>query len=342
MRAAIMVDLVSAVETSIRSNSSSVEGAVFGSQDAGTIVTWMTAHCAAVLDSTIDKCLFYKATVGVVVGLQLANGTQCVLKAYQPRWSRVLLEAAHRVQGHLANGGFPCPVPLTGPHPLGLGWATVDHLCPDPGQGPLSPEMMAVSAHGLAEQINRCKELNESGFADHPFQAAPGELYSEPHSPMFDFRSTAAGAEWIDELAVAAVKARNTDSSAPVVAHTDWSVRNVRLGDSEVLAVYDWDSLAMVTESQAVGQAAVAWAAFDEMSDPIAPTTHEVAEYIRHYEAARGVPLSPVQRRAAGAAALWLVAYTARCEHAANSPSQWARARLESDGRLFLNLHEAF
>ena len=338
-----MDELVSAIESSIRENPhSSVEAAVFGTDDSRFMVTCIEQLCAETLSTAIKRCLFYKATVGVVVGLELSDGTRCVLKAYQPRWSQGLLKGVHRVQGHLAAGGFPCPVPLSGPHPLALGFATVDHAVPDPGQGPLTHEMMGVSARGLAELISRCQGQDGAGLTDHPFQAAPGELYTEPHSPVFDFRSTTGGAEWIDELALAANEVRNADPSAPVIAHTDWSVRNVRLGQSKVLVAYDWDSLALVPESQAVGQAAVAWAAFDEVSDPVAPSAQAVVEYIRHYETGRGSPFTSTQRRAAGGAALWMLAYTARCEHAIGSLRPWALPRLHTDARRLLELHEQF
>ena len=48
-----------------------------------------------------------------------------------------------------------------------------------------------------------------------------------PHSPSFDFEATAAGAQWIDDLARAALPC--ADFGDRVVAHTDWSARNVRL-----------------------------------------------------------------------------------------------------------------
>jgi hypothetical protein len=33
---------------------------------------------------------------------------------------------------------------MAGPAALGLGWASVEHFLPDPGQEPLHPAMMAV------------------------------------------------------------------------------------------------------------------------------------------------------------------------------------------------------
>ena len=108
-----------------------------------------------------------------------------------------------------------------------------------------------------------------------------------------------------------------------------------------VLAVYDWDSLALVPETSAVGQAAATWSAFGEVVEPIAPSAQQIAEFVRHYETSRGRTFTIEQRRAVGGAALWVLAYTARCEHAIDDGSgghRRARPRLEADGRLLLDL----
>ena len=69
---------------------------------------------------------------------------------------------------------------------------------------------------------------------------------SEPHSPLFDFEASAGGAEWIDDVARLALDARDSDATPRVVAHTDWSARNVRLRADGVRAIYDADSLSLV------------------------------------------------------------------------------------------------
>jgi hypothetical protein len=103
---------------------------------------------------------------------------------------------------------------------------------------------------------------------------------------------------------------------------------------------YDWDSLALVTESVAVRQAAATWRSTGEASDPIAPGPDEVLAYLSAYEAAAGRPFTAEQRRAALGAALWVLAYTARCEHAlealTGSRVERARARLADKGQAYL------
>jgi hypothetical protein len=202
-----------------------------------------------------------------------------------------------------------------------------------------------VSATGLAAQVRRSAALGlPSALAEHPLNTAVGSLYPEPHSPLFDFEATAAGAAWIDDLAGRAARLRSSDPTPPVVAHTDWSARNIRLGEERLLAIYDWDSVALTPESTAVGQAAATWCVTSEPDGSIFPALDEVTAYIEDYEAAVGSRLSPVQWRAAGAAVSWVLAYTARCEHSLSATGQarpdqhGARDRLAEDGPSLLEL----
>lgn len=126
-----------------------------------------------------------------------------------------------------------------------------------------------------------------------------------------------------------------------MIAHCDWSLRNVRLTTEELLAVYDWDSLSSTREVVAVGQAAATWSALD--GSQIAPDAQEVAAFVREYEAARGATFSDEERAAVGAAALYVLAYTARCEHAIDPGGdvhRRARPRLKTDAELLLGLPE--
>ena len=123
-----------------------------------------------------------------------------------------------------------------------------------------------------------------------------------------------------------------------MIAHTDWSARNVRLGSDRVLAVYDWDSLALVPESTAVGQAAATWSSTAEPGEQ-APSLTEIVDYVRGYEDARGHTFSAGEHRAIGAAVVWVLAYAARCEHAIDPHSEVhrrARPRLAADGAALL------
>ena len=74
------------------------------------------------------------------------------------------------------------------------------------------------------------------------------------------------------------------------------------------------------------------------------PSAPVVAAFIHDYEQAAGSALSEAKIRAAGAAAVWTLAYTARCEHAleasgrARPDQRGARDRLAADGEILLDM----
>jgi len=183
-----------------------------------------------------------------------------------------------------------------------------------------------------------------SGLAAHPLATPSGSLYPAPHSPLFDFAASAEGAGWIDDLARAATARRGLASTPPLPAHTDWSARNVRATGAGLVAVYDWDSLALVPESTAVGQAAATWCVTSEPGGSEFPTASEAIAFVEDYEAARGHPFEDVEWAAISGAVTWVLAYTARCEHALASggtarPDQHgARDRLAAEAPALLDL----
>lgn len=321
-----------------------VERAVFGTDDPATIAAAVDDWCAVHLGAPVAEGMCFETSVGCVAGVRLADGREVAVKVHQQRWTTSFLSAVAHVQRHLAIHGVPCPLPLAGPAPLGDALAVAETFLPDPGQAPIEPAMLGVSAAGLAQLVARCRDLDGAGLAGHPLDSAGGALYPEPHSPLFDFDATGPGAGWIDELAVAAKSARDRDSedARPTIAHTDWSARNVRLGHDRVLAVYDWDSLALVAETTAVGNAAATWSAFGVDDDPVAPPAAEVAAHVSAYERARDEPFTADERARIGAAALWCLAYTARCEHAIDPTGERgamrARPRLQDEGATLLSL----
>jgi hypothetical protein len=316
-----------------------VERAVFGTADPVEIASAIESLIRSTLGTQVKEAIFYEASVGCVVGLLLRNGSEIVVKAYQPRWSDEFLRGVRRAQGALAGSGFPCPRPVSGPVHLLAGHALIEAYLPDPGQRTITEAMLGVSAAGLATQINLCRGLEGSGLRPHPMDADRNDLYPIPHSPVFDFEATAAGAEWIDQLAQAAKTVRDDHVAKPVVAHCDWSARNVRMDETGLLAVYDWDSLSNAAEVVAVGQAAATWSAVD--GSKTAPSANEIATYVARYEEARGAQFGTAERVAAGAAALYVLAYTARCEHAIDPEEavhKRARPRLSAERDALLQL----
>lgn len=329
------------------SGAGAVERDVLGTDRPGDIAALFEQFCVEAVGAPPSEGLFYAASAGCVLGVRLKNGADVVIKAYQSRWHAPFLTAVQAGQARAADGGLPCPRPLEPPRPLVTGranLAVVETWLRDPGMRPGgSGGARGVSAAGLSRQIALCRDLSCSeALRQHPLRQPGDGLYGVPHSPLFDFESTAAGAEWIDELALEARRRRDQDDNAPVVAHTDWSARNVRFDESRLLAVYDWDSLALVTESTALGQAAMAWSVTADPGGTAFPTTGSVLAYMDDYEEHRAEPFSPAQRRAVRAAAVYVLAYTARCEHSlaarglARPDQHTARERLAEVGAELL------
>lgn len=309
------------VAEGLRAGLEATERSVFGTTDPVRITEIIEGFCRTNLGDAPQGARFYASSVGCVIGLGLESGRDIVMKAYQPRWRRSFLEAMQHAQRRAASGGLPCPMPLRAPAPLvdgGDTLAVVESWLPDPGMRALdSAAALGVSAAGLAQQISSCRTLEDAdALLDHPLRTSPAGLYAEPHSPHFDFERSSAGAEWIDDVAKRAKDVRDRDVKRLVVSHTDWSARNVRYDETRLRAVYDWDSVALVDESTAVGQAAVTWRVTAEPGGTEFPAAGEVLRYIGAYEDAAGRRFSAGERRAAKAAAVYLLAYTSRCEHA--------------------------
>jgi hypothetical protein len=107
----------------------------------------------------------------------------------------------------------------------------------------------------------------------------------------------------------------------------DWSARNVRVDQRGISAVYDCDSLSLAPEATAAGQSAATWRSTGEADDPDAPGAPEIERFLASFGAARGSAFSPEELSVARAAAVWVMAYTARCEHALEQRTPYVRRR---------------
>jgi aminoglycoside phosphotransferase (APT) family kinase protein len=140
-------------------------------------------------------------------------------------------------------------------------------------------------------------------------------LYLQPHSRLFDFEKTAAGAEWIDAFARHARDAEAHDGK-PVLGHGDWRVEHLRFDDGKIVATYDWDSLAFRPEAELVGVSAHAFTA-DWALEGVRriPTADDIHAYVVDYETARGRAFSKAERQSLFATCVYCIAYGARCTH---------------------------
>ncbi len=331
-----------------RWGATAIEEKVFGTADPEAIAVLVSRFCEEQLGAEPSAGLFYRSSAGCVVGVHLADDRDAVIKVFQTTWTETFLRTIQNVQGHLASHGFPAPRPLLAPRPLGSGRANLtltEAWLPDPGMVvPSHPGARRASAAGLARQIALCRGLlGVAGLLEHPLSQPVEGLYPAPHSLLFDFEATAASAEWIDDFARRAKTQRHANQELQIAAHSDWSARNVRLDEQHVVAVYDWDSLALVSEGTAVGQAAATWSVTSEPGGSTFPSSAEIATFARDYEMEAGHRLSDDGWRAVGVAATGLLAYTSRCEHAlsvtgrARRDQTGARDRLASDGESLLS-----
>ncbi len=304
-----------------------VELAVFGTTDPDAMSSMITS-ASAEMGFEVSAGEFFHASSGCVVGLQLTDGRIVVLKAYQSQWEEPFLRGVQSSQRTASAASFPCPSPLAGPTSLGHGWALLESYLPDPGRSATTaPGAMKASSAGLVSLIECLQQAPQLGLDKHPFRMEDGALYPTPHSPIFDFAGTTDGAEWIDEWAKRAAGIRDAADLPPLLAHLDWSANNVRWTQDKVSAVYDWDSVAVTSAAVAAGQAAAVWRSTGESADIDGPEAHEVHQYLDAFGQARQLAFSPAERQVACASALWLMAYTARCEHALELKTPWKRYR---------------
>ncbi len=319
-------DLIAAAHPGI------VEQELFGTTDPAAIASVLASLVTEATGQGAAAGLWYRSSVAAVAGVHLDGGGAVAVHAYPGTVTPGFLDGVVRVQHHLADAGFPCPRPVSGPVRAGAILGLVESLWPDPGMRAFAPREMAASADGLERFVSLAAAVDPAGLDAHPMAVPATALYPRPHSPVFDFEATAEGAEWIDAIATAA-----RDQMAVgqlVIAHGDWSARNVRLGPAGLTCVYDWESVQVLPEPTAVGIAAATWRAIGAADEPLAPTANEIQEYVERYAAACGRPFGAVARRAAHAAAVYCLAYTARCEHALTPGTTTGRAtgRLTDDG----------
>jgi len=210
-------------------------------------------------------------------------------------------------------------VPIGGPAPLGPGLAVVETML-DVGVVPdaTQPGLRRVLAAGFHRLLTLTGEGTDEPALRRPVvPRSDDRVFPRPHSPVFDFAATTAGAEWIEELAARAAAVVARDAMGPrVLTHVDFRAEHVRVDGNDLVAVFDWDSLRVDHEAVAVGQVAHAFTI--DWSEPVAhvPTVAEATAFIEDYERVRGLPFDDQEWRVARASWVYVTAYAARCEHA--------------------------
>jgi len=292
---------------------SGLERAFFGDATREQIDGWVTATADELLDGSVAELWLRSGRIDAVYGLQLADGRRVVLKVHRPPVDLDALAAAVEVLSHLHASGYPCPRPIAGPVRRDGQVVTVQSFLgggtqPDAQQ----PQVRRLFAASLAEHVEILRGLPPDLVA----RLGPGPAWTRyrggpwpvPHDPIFDFSRTPEGWEWLDAFAAAAsAELAQSDGGAPVVAHGDWYVGNVRVEDDRVVAVFDWD---FVVEPEPVVVGLSAGGLLLEG----APSPADVAAFVDDYAQVSPAGLDRAQRRVAAAAARWVLAFNARCD----------------------------
>lgn len=291
---------------------------IFGTVEPQQIGQQIADLCRASLGQEIAACEFWEVSVSFTIGLRLTSGQRIVAKFRSPNNITLrALQTVCQVQEYLANCGFPAPRMILSPLQQGNTFASIEALL-DVGKNcdAHDPVVRRAMAIGLAQQIQLAQPLvSLPNLPLSRFQST--QLWEKPHNALFDFERTAEGAEWIDAIAEQA-KAEYSSVNQPLrIGHMDWSVKNMRVDNGRLSAVYDWDSLRLENELVILGNALKGFLTTWYMNiESIVPTPEEVNLFIQDYESAREQAFTPSEQQKIRAAFLYSMAYTARCEHA--------------------------
>jgi len=312
-----------------------VEHDIFGTGDPERIFATIDRFARRELGAPIAGYLFQTTSISSVHGVVLDDGRELVIKAKPAATTnpdlpldRASLEAIVAAQRTLHAAGFPCPQPILGPISLGTGLATVETYLA-PGDRPSRPTL----ARGLAEHM---RLLTERPAALHSTLPAD-RVFPQPHSKLF--QPSEADTVWVRDLARRARAIAEAEPSPIVLGHCDWRVEHVHVRGDQIVATYDWDSLAVVPETRVVGTDAHGHLAdWSQSSIRNTPTFDDVVGFIADYEQARSRPFTPGERRATRAWAAYLIAYGAWISIEPGKPwsaESWAGA-LEAAGERLL------
>ena len=274
----------------------------------------------------------FELSVGAAFGLQNDSGDRCLLKVLGP--DDFGAEVRRDFQSWLGQQNFPCPrvlVPLT--KHGGLRFIIEEYL--DKGRradGHIAADrkLMAEKLYDLIRLSREYPDLKE--MPTDTLVEVPGSAWPKPHNVYFDFAATEAGAEWINEAGARTKPLLDAMKDGDVIAHMDWSAKHFLVAEGEVSAIFDWDSVARVTETRAVGAAAAVHTYSQYIDKPNRPSLPQIESFLSDYQQFRGVPFSDRELSQVWAALVYTAAYGARCEHAIDhaNPGEDARLLLKS------------
>ena len=298
---------------------SDTERAVHGAVTVLELRKFLDSWARDRLGSAIAGVRFRAGRIDAVWGVELQDGRAVVIKAHRTPVDLDAAEATIEAQLVLAAAGFPCPVPLAGPDQVEGRVLTAETLLAGARPDGRDPAVRRLLADGLARHIEILRARPDlvpragSGPSWCRYQGGPWPV---PHDTLVDFRSTLAGFEWLDAFGQRAAEQvlDNREAAKILVGHADWYAGNTTVLDGLLVGTFDWELVAD-TEAVIAGFAAASYAASPTGGGGLS-TPEEVTAFLRDYEAVRGQPLSGRERRAAAAAAAWILAFNARWQAA--------------------------
>ena len=323
-----------------------VDRAVLGTTDPAAIAALFEGLCEDALGSKVAGARFYRVSVACVAGLDLADGRSVVVKAQRGGRSEAYLDACVAFRHLLADEGYPCPRPLTGPRRVGPAWMMAEDLmlAGQPADAHDPPVRRAITS-ALARLVELSARFpSPEIFGRAWFTGLPeGRVFPRPHSPSFDFEKSAEGAGWIEALAAEARARRAAAEGERAIGHFDFRVEHLRFEADRVVASFDWDSLHHEFVPVMIGSLAPHFTADWQRDDLVrAPTLDEMRAFVADFEACSDHRFSKGERATLSAACLFAMAYTARCNHASSPREEgWngdLRPMLRAHGRRLLDV----
>ncbi len=249
--------------------------------------------------------------MSAVFGLQLADGTDIVIKARAGDGRAASCVAA---QQWLAENGFPCACPRTPVSRVGPLAVHVEEFRAEgevlPGD---TPEVAVRCAEVLARLMAGLADLAVAPPLPNPrwvrWDHADSGLW--PAIASLDAKDQELVPGYLTDIAGRARRRLLSAGLPCVLGHADFEAHNLRWLDDRIWVVHDWDSLAWQPEAALVGAASTV---FPKLGPARLAPIESTEAFLAAYQDARGRWFTAAEQEVAWAAGLWPVAHDIRWE----------------------------
>ena len=283
-------------------------------------------------------CFHFELSVGAVLGIS-RDDERCLVKFFGPDSTLSDLVARTNFQSWLCQQGYPCPnvivYPTVSDQIVFLVEEYIDTGRRADGHRIEDRELMAAELARLIQLGNLYPLAGELPL--HALEVVPKSPWPKPHNVLFDFEATKKGAEWIDAIGQRYQPLLASDCAPRKIGHMDWGAKHCRVDGSRISAIYDWDSVARLPETEIVGKAAVNFTASWYVEGKLRPSIEEMVSFVGCYEKASSKKFSDHELEMIVAAIKYGAGYGARCEYA----NVVANGADSSELREFLSIIES-